>query len=299
MALVAGLSFLSEKRIRLALLFFLFFSAVFTHYANGLQHAQISQNMRAFWWQVSWRVPQFVKGSTIIVNYPNSGNREDSFIWGPANHIYYPYEIEPGRVSAGISAILLNQGSVKKILSREEPSYHKRIIVETIRNYRKFVILTQPSVESCAQVVDRSNPVYSSYETDSVMLVGSYSRPELISLDEEPKTPPSFLFGPEPDHSWCYFYQKADLARQRGEWDNVLKIGEQAFGQGLEPKDLIEWMPFLQAYAIRDNVDRLAELAPVISSDPYISQQACQILSNMPDISSSAKDVVTTYYCGG
>lgn len=28
-----------------------------------------------------------------------------------------------------------------------------------------------------------------------------------------PDYPPETIFGPEPAHTWCYYYQKADLAR--------------------------------------------------------------------------------------
>jgi hypothetical protein len=64
-------------------------------------------------------------------------------------------------------------------------------------------------------------------------------------------------------------------------------------------RDLIEWMPFLQAYAVSGDAVRLAELAPVIGADPYIAGQACQILDAMPSLSSPVKEVVTAHYCVG
>jgi hypothetical protein len=116
-------------------------------------------------------------------------------------------------------------------------------------------------------------------------------------VDETPHTPPSLVFGPEPDHGWCYYYQRADLARQRGEWGDVQSIGEQVFEQGLAPKDLIEWMPFLQAYAVAGDVERLAELAPVITVDPYISLQACQSFGAMTGLSDSVVEMIESAYC--
>ncbi|NWG34637.1 MAG: hypothetical protein HXY42_09360 [Chloroflexi bacterium] len=112
------------------------------------------------------------------------------------------------------------------------------------------------------------------------------------------KLPPHFLFGPEPSHGWCYYYQKATFARQRGDWEEVLIIGEQAFDQGLEPQDLIEWMPFLQAYAVSGEAARLAELAPVVGADPYILGQACQIFGTMSGLSDEVLEVVESLYCG-
>jgi hypothetical protein len=297
MALVAGLALISERRLQIALIAFLFFSAAFTQYANGAQSAKYAQNMRAFWWQVSWRVPQFVQGATIIANYPNSGNREESFTWGPANHIYYPYKIKPDSIQAGVYAILLDHDAVVKILTRERQVFRKRIIVSTFRNYRNFVILTQPTPNSCVQIIDGASPEYSHFEIDPILVAGPYSEVEHIALDEPFKTPPQFLFGSEPAHGWCYYYEKAAFARQKGDWDEVLDIGKQAFEKELAPADLIEWMPFLQAYARAGDIDRLTELAPTISADPYIALQACRIIGSMPGLAMDVLETVDSLYC--
>ena len=297
MALVAALALISERRVQIALTAFLLFSAAFTHYANGAQNAQSAKNMRTFWWQVSWRVPQFVQGATIVVNYPNSGNREESFIWGPANHIYYPYKIKPDSIQAGVYAILLDHDAVVKILTRERQVFRKRIIVSTFKNYRNFVILTQPTSFSCVQIIDGASPEYSRYEIDPIMVAGPYSELEHIALAEPFKTPPQFLFGSEPEHGWCYYYEKAAYARQKGNWKEVMDIGQQAFNQRYFPSDLIEWMPFLQAYAQAGDVTRLTELAPTIGTDSYIALQACRILSAMPGLSPAVLETVDSLYC--
>lgn len=297
MALVAGVSYISEKRIQVVIVGFLLFSAVFTHYANGLQYAQYAKNLRAFWWQVSWRVPQFAQGATLIANYPNSGILEDSFVWGPANHIYYPYQIKPNKVQAGVYAILLNHDATVRIINRDRQVFRKHIIVDTYRNYRNFVILSQPAPQSCVQVIDGLQPEYSRYETDTIMVIGPYSELEHIALDEKFKAPPQFLFGLEPAHNWCFYYEKASYERQRGNWDAVLQIGEQAISLGLAPQDAIEWMPFLQAYAHAGDIENIKKMAPAIVADPFVAQQACRNLKAMPAISKNVENAIDENYC--
>jgi len=29
-------------------------------------------------------------------------------------------------------------------------------------------------------------------------------------------------------HGWCYYYQKANLARQQGDWEQVIALGREA-----------------------------------------------------------------------
>ena len=297
MMLIAGLSYISEKRIRAILLGFLFFSAALTHYANGFMYAEYAKNLRSFWWQVAWRVPQLGQGSTIIVNYPNSGIREDSFVWGPANHIYYPYRIKPNAVQAGVYAILLDHEAVVKILNRERQVFRKHIIVDTYRNYRNFVILSQPAPQSCMHVIYGTQPEYSHFESDAIMVIGAYSETEHIILDDTFKTPPQFLFGTEPVHNWCYYYEKADYERQRGNWEAVISIGEEASARGLQPADLIEWMPFLQAYLQVGDLTRLETLAPLVIKDPFVARQACTKLKLMPSLSAQVQKVIDEKYC--
>lgn len=297
MALVAGIRYLSERRLQIALVGLLFFSSAFTHYANGLQYAGWTMSLRTFWWQVAWRVPQLEQNASIIASYPYSGIREDSFVWGPANHIYYPYQVNPGKVQAGVHAILLDHNAVVRIINRERQVYRKHVVVDTYRNYRNFVIFSQPSPQSCVQVIDGLQPEYSTYENDPILVIGPYSEVEHIKLDEAFKTPPEFLFGPEPPRGWCFYYEQAAYERQRGDWAAVLTIGEQAFSQGLAPQDLIEWMPFVQAYAQAGNSDRLVELAPDIVADPFVARQICLTLSNDPSLAADIKAVITEYYC--
>jgi hypothetical protein len=59
----------------------------------------------------------------------------------------------------------------------------------------------------------------------------------------------SDLFGPEPPHNWCYYYEKADLARQMGDWTQVARFGDEAFAASFRPDDPSEYLPFIEAYA--------------------------------------------------
>jgi hypothetical protein len=271
--------------------------SVLTHHANTVKASQQTSFTRDFWWQVSWRVPQFEKNTTLIVNYPGVVLEEDYFIWGPANLIYYPEEQNNENIQPGVFSAVLNRDTVNKVLVRERQEYDNRKTIITYANYRNILVLTQPSANSCIHVLDGTRPEYSRNEWDSIRVIGEYSEIDRVLVDETPHTPPTVVFGPEPLHDWCYYYQKAGLARQRGDWGEVQRIGGQAFGQGLEPGDLIEWMPFLQAYAIHGDVDRLIELAPVITADPYVSEQACRILGGMPEPSISTLEILNSHYC--
>jgi hypothetical protein len=270
--------------------------SILTHHANAVKYAQETAATRMFWWQVSWRVPQFEKNTTLVAHYPVT-LQEDYFVWGPASLIYYPEKQNPKVIQPGLFAAILSDETVAKILARERQEYDNRKKIITYKNYRNVVVLTQPSLSSCVHVLDGSRPEYSDSDPDSIRATGPYSEMEHVLADAAPHTPPEIVFGPEPSHGWCFYYQKADLARQKGEWEDVIDIGNQAFGKGFTPADLIEWMPFLQAYAQTGNTDRLTELAPGIRADPYISPQACRVLASMPGLSAQVTEIINSLYC--
>jgi hypothetical protein len=295
--IVALLSAIKVRSLRISLFGVFVLIAMLTHHANSMKFARETSVVRNFWWQVSWRVPQVEQRTTLVGNYPLAAIEEDYFIWGPASLIYYPANETKEGIQPGLFATLLNRDTVVRVLSRERQQFDNRKNIVTYPNYRNILILTQPASNSCVHVIDGLQPAFSQSELDSIRVIGPYSEMERVLVDETPHAPPTIVFGAEPDHGWCYYYQKADLARQRGDWEAVLTFGEEAFQKGLVPGDSIEWMPFLQAYAYTNDAERLAELAVDVAASPYIARQACLIVGDMPDLSESVIEVIDGLYC--
>jgi hypothetical protein len=296
--LIVAISMQMNKRaLQVGFIAVLGLIALLTHHANAVKYAGEAAALKNFWWQVSWRVPQFEKNATLLAVYPAGVIEEDYFVWGPANLIYYPEKQNEKNIQPGLFAALVNRDTVAKVLTRQRQEYDKRKNIVTYANYRNILILSQPTASACVRVMDGTRPELSRWDLDAIRVMSPYSELEHVLADETPHAPPEIVFGPEPTHGWCFFYQKADLARQQGDWQAVLEMGNQAFDLNLSPADPIEWMPFLQAYAVTGNVERLTELAPVVTADPYVAQQACGVLQAMSGLSDSIKDVIGVNYC--
>ena len=87
------------------------------------------------------------------------------------------------------------------------------------------------------------------------------------------------------------------MARQCADWDEIISIREEASRKGIAPQDLIEWVPFLQAYARAGDQCHLVELAPIISADPYVAQQVCRSIGETPELVEPVFDVIDAQYC--
>lgn len=296
MILAALLETLEDRRLQLALISLLTGLAVLTHFANGLSTARQAEVLRAFWWQVSWRIPQMQPGTTLVVRYPFGGAAEDYFIWGPANLIYYPESRSQEEVQPAIFGATLDRTTATRVLEHTGQQYVDRRGIHTYANYRNVLVLSQPTQRACVRVIDQNQPEFSSGEDERIMLLAPYSEAGRILPDEDFPVPPQAAFGTEPAHGWCYWYEKADYARQRGDWEEVARIGVQVARAGLTPADPIEWMPFLQAYAALGEQERLAELAPAIQADPFVLLQACRLLSGLP-LDPATRERVSEFYC--
>lgn len=294
-------AFLRQFRLRQAYVFavcILVAAATLTHYLNGLLWARASQQMREFWWQVSWRVPQLKPETTLAVNYSHTAVEEDYFIWGPANFIYYPMSRNPQRVEPEVWGLVLSSENVRSILAREHRTFLNRRSIITYLGYDNVLILTQPTLTSCVQALDGQFSVLSAYEQADIREIAGESHLDDIVLDvAAPIRPPEVVFGAEPKHTWCYYYQSASLALQKGDWATVLELKQAADRAGFAAQDPVEWMPFLQAAILSGDYDEANELARLIKKDSQLQEQACRVLQTLPALNAEAADYVKDTFC--
>lgn len=275
---------------------FLLSSATITHYFNGLTWMRSAMGMKDFWWQVSWRIPNLQPGTSIVANYSHAAVEEDYSVWGPANFIYYPQSVSPTELQPAIWAVVLNDTTSGLILGKEPPAKIDRRSVITFAGYDNVLIISQPTLDSCIQVIDGSSPYFSEEEQGDIQQIKNSSNLKNIILDTTHPTPPIEVFGAEPAHTWCYYYESASLALQRSEYTSVLDLKRQAEKEGFEPKDPIEWMPFIQAAAILNDQESIKDMARHIKKVHSLEVQACENLKLL-DLQSETKDLIQSLFC--
>jgi hypothetical protein len=91
-----------------------------------------------------------------------------------------------------------------------------------------------------------------------------------------PGFPPQHVFGAEPQRGWCYYFEKASLAAQQGDWAGVQSLMGEADSLGLAPSNGIEWLPLLSAHlATGDFAAALALTERVHAFDPKADSMLC------------------------
>jgi hypothetical protein len=271
----------ASRPARMALIGFLVAVSVLTHHANAVRVAGETAVIRNFWWQVAWRAPDIQYGATLLASYPGVGIQEDYFVWGPANLIYHPEKQAQVPIEIKLPAAVLSDEVVLKIMTGTGVETPERRGNALTRDFDNVLFIVQTSQDSCVRLIDGNAPELSSRDSHRTMVVAPYSRLDNVLPDTAFHEPPRTIFGAEPSHDWCYYYQKAALARQQEDWEAIRVLHQEALELGLYPNDSVEWLPFAQAYTALGDLDKLQTLKKIILADPYLTAQTCQILTAM------------------
>jgi hypothetical protein len=207
------------------------------------------QDQTRFYWQLSWRAP-YIEPGTVILSDGEIFQYVGRYSTSTALNLLYPQMA--GRKDFAYWFLELSPGLIKK----HEQSPQDRELQAGFRSFtfhgstdRSILISYESRSGRCLWVLspeDSDNPDLSQLTRDSAGLSDlSLIHPEPISSGY----PPEAIFGPEPAHHWCYYYQKAELAHQLGDWDRVVSLGDAAEKLGYHPNNVQEWFPFIDAYA--------------------------------------------------
>ena len=220
------------------------------HFRTGYSYYQEWLQQKRFFWELSWRAPRIEPGSVILVTevpFPydsdNSLSPVVNWMYSKDNDIreyeYYFYNIE-SHLTRNLEN--LEEGmpiQVKSRLTTFKGSLSKAI----------FIIFRG---KSCLKVIDPYIDQGFPEKPRFFREILPFSKPELISFKADRfAQPPIHILGSEPVHDWCYYFEKADLAGQQGNWSEVVNLGEQVkirskkFYRG----NVTELAPFIEGYA--------------------------------------------------
>ena len=163
----------------------------------------------AYYWELAWRVPALKPETAIfsmeqpsasVPGYDTSfalnvlfeGNVIDGSVpyWFFTNDQFLNFDFVPGKAIAYKDRNLKFSG-----------------------NTSDAIAILHQGENRCLQVLDAPYAAQPFYEQDQQQLVG-VSNVSRILTDSKTAAPDPNIFGPEPPRTWCYYYEKADLARQ-------------------------------------------------------------------------------------
>ncbi len=250
--LVALVDWLVQSRNRTTIvLSAILFASLVTQMLNIDRYRANWEIQRSYYWQLYWRAPHIEPGTVVISPKLPMSYVSDYAVGYALNAIYDPLH-DPEDVKYWF---LIGPRAKGNNFDRYEPGLP---VEYTLRNVT-YKGSTSDSLgvsfaagRECLRVLD---PAYYEYPTRLGDDLGGIER-DMYPVSNVSRISdfyaaemPTDVFGPEPAHDWCYFYQKADLARQNKDWEKIIELGTAAEEAGLRTKFGPELMPFIEGYA--------------------------------------------------
>ncbi len=279
------LGLFTHQRVQLGFVVGLVAIGLITNYLNGANFARYWSYQREAWWQVAWRVPDLREGTALILNLPTEYRLSEGYeVWAPANLIF---QKDPETLF--VAGEVLNSETLVAI---DQPATIQRTVrtIITTADFKNGLMMSMND-QGCLHIYDNSWLGFPAAEEPMIRLVARNSWLKLIDVNQPDRKIPAQIFGAEPPHGWCYYYQKASLAKQRQDWEEVVRLGNEAASNGLQPDSgyEMEWMPFYEGYAYQKLYDQANELGNILKGDESFKVSFCkqfdsrEALQQMPD----------------
>jgi hypothetical protein len=127
--------------------------------------------------------------------------------------------------------------------------------------------------------------------------VARYTNQNVILFDKAYELPSQF-YGTEPEKNWCYYFSQAELARQKKDWGEVVRIADLAFALNDTPNDPVERFVYIEAYSHVNNWEKAVELsqASYKVSKNYVGPMLCKLWSRIERETKSSTEQSTVIH---
>jgi hypothetical protein len=206
------------------------------------------EDQRNIYWQMTWRIPAMQPNTVLLTDQMPIDYETDLSFTAPINWMY-----APKYTRSDLPYILLY--TEKRVGGVTLPSLDPQVRItypyRTVRfnsSTSNVVTIYMPR-NGCLRVLDPARGDIEIYDGLAETLTAAIplSDPSRIITDTENPAVPMFFS--EPAHEWCYYFTKAQLAQQQGNYEQVVTLGNEAMSLGFNPQDQNEWLVFIDAYA--------------------------------------------------
>jgi len=264
------------------------------HFRISLDYRLDGESHERIMEQMSVRMPMLQPGTIVMANYLHTSHNSDNSLIGPLNYLYatspvdetldylfvYPSERE------GLNFVGYEPGQ----------TYEYNFLVSKFIGNTSNVVTVYLHRNQCLRVLDPELDPNNILLDEYIRKAAALSNWDLIRFDREPNPLPVEIYGELDLSGWCMEYQKAAVAYQKGDWQNVIDIKDAAFAQGMKPKAPSEWIIFIESYVNLGNWQKAEEITHSVSAeDPYFNFMLCHVWERIrldKEISIGKEDVI-------
>jgi hypothetical protein len=245
--ILAGLlEFIPPQKLRYVFVALLLGLAAGRQFLWSVDYAQDWRTQKRLFWQMTWRAPGIKPDTLVLMNEMLFLNADNS-ISAPLNWIY-----APDNQSDKINYVLFYPTNrIPGALPKLAPgiAIHYDYLAGEFDGNTSQVLSFYYVPPGCLRLLDPDIDIDNHFIWDNSLMREASTLTNTNRISAERTSVMPAIYGPEPEHGWCYHFQKADLARQLNDWDEVVRLGNKAFNLDDHPNDPIERFVFIEGYA--------------------------------------------------
>ena len=201
------------------------------------------EQQKDFFWQLTWRVPDIKPGTAIVSSNRPFAMMNDAHVGYAINTIY-----DKQKTSDEVPYWFFSGKNPLSGLKPGESFTYQHKSTRFNGNTDQILVADYSNGSACLHIFTQDDPLIL-YKDDNEHTLEKKSNQDLIDPhSENPVTLPSAIFGAEPDHGWCYSYQKIENALQDQDWEKASLLAGEAEAMGFSPKTALEYTPLVLAY---------------------------------------------------
>jgi hypothetical protein len=234
------------------------------------------QAHKNLFWQMTWRVPG-LKPNTVVLMNEELTFYADNSLSAPLNWIY-----APEKRSDQIDYVFFYPTNR---LDSSLPAFEPGLPIEYDYIAGHFNGNTSQAVAfyydppACLRLLEADLDANNHFILAESLMREASALTNSDQIVAAPQAVMPAIYGPEPEHGWCYYFQRADLARQFADWEEVAGLGETAFKLDDHPNSPLERFVFIEGYAHMGDWERALKLSreSYKISKEYVGPLLCRL----------------------
>lgn len=236
--------FVSDGRKRIVLFSLFIALAVNFHLDNTKEYQYSWEKQERFIQQLLWRAPQIEEGSALLTDEEILGRMGE---YAVSFSILTAYQ--PGEVTTPpywYFPFYYTNPNVESLLQGAPLEYSKLSMNFSGNSNQMLLLSFNPELKRCLWVLQPQDTNLRLVSEDMRQLsAGS----EISLIGQGHIKPPEVIYGEQNTQPWCYYFEKADLARQYGDWDEIARLWEESQAAGERADNGFEYIPFIEGYS--------------------------------------------------
>ena len=263
------------------------------------------------YWQLAWRIPAMKPGTALLTHELPIDYETDLSFTASINWMYAPDYRRSGSLDQKSDLPYALIYTEKRLGGTAIPSLNSNTKITlpirrvSFQGSTSQVLVIYMPQNGCLRVLDSARGDEVTYGNQSRFLVDAIPLSDLSNIIVDPLQAAKPPFLPEPEHTWCHYFAKAELARQQGNWDQVIDLIDEARSLGYEPEDSFEWLAYIEAQAHTGNIEAAITASRVaFEQDNRIRRGLCELWKRMQTTEPATEgeilhinQVVSEYQC--